>query len=185
MHSLAKVSQAMTITSTCPARQHTIEFDMKTLTEKAIHPCRPLGTTITIESLFELLPVRRYELLNKHREQLRRIDEMVKEYSLIYPEISFSLKNSKDGKEEIITFAEVTPRESRLLQWQSRVELVLGPKFAQAFVHLKTPHLEGWILGNVESGSSRENTFIRKNLHFMYLNKRPIDPVPKVQAVLN
>ena len=56
---------------------------------------------------------------------------------------------------------------------------------SEAVVEIKTKHLEGWLLGKIESGSSRENNFIRKNICFMYLNKRPIDPLQKVQSALN
>ena len=51
---------------------------MKTMRKKIINPPQPVGTTVVIDCLFELLPVRRYELLNKYRDQLKKIDEMVK-----------------------------------------------------------------------------------------------------------
>lgn len=52
-------------------------------------------------------------------------------------------------------------------------------------MYFKTAHLEGWILKNIESGSSKDNTFIRKTLHFAYLNTRPIDPLAKISTVLD
>lgn len=87
----------------------------------------------------------------------------------------------------MITFAGKgdTSSKSPSAQWKERVSIVLGHKIADSFVNLKTGHMEGWILGNIESGSSRDNTFIRKNVFYMYLNKRPIDPVPKLHNFLN
>ena len=77
MHSIPKVSQAMTITSKHTTKP-TIEFDLKTMQMKKSEIERSAGTTVKIEYLFELLPVRRYELGSKYREHLKKVDEMIR-----------------------------------------------------------------------------------------------------------
>ena len=44
---------------------------------------------------------------------------------------------------------------------------------------------EGYVLNKIESGSSRENNFIKKHYHYLFLNRRPIDVVTAIQAALN
>lgn len=69
--------------------------------------------------------------------------------------------------------------------WKNRIAEILGEKVCEKIVYLKGEYVEGWLLNKIESGSSNDNAFIRKNYHFMYLNKRPIDPIPKIVEQLN
>lgn len=45
--------------------------------------------------------------------------------------------------------------------------------------------MEGWILKNIESGSSKDNAYIRKTVHYAYLNSRPIDSLPKINSTFD
>jgi DNA mismatch repair ATPase MutL len=45
--------------------------------------------------------------------------------------------------------------------------------------------LEGWLLNKIKSGSSKESNDIRKNICYMYLNRRPIDLIPKIMNTLD
>ncbi len=60
---------------------------------------RAKGTTITVQSLFYNLPVRR-GFLKSDSYELKLIIETIRSYALIYPEITFSLFN--DGKEILV-----------------------------------------------------------------------------------
>ena len=52
---------------------------------------------------------------------------------------------------------------------------MFGTKIASKLIYLKTEHIEGWLLKNIESGSGKENSFIKKNIRFAFLNERPIE----------
>lgn len=56
---------------------------------------RNTGTKITIEDLFAKLPVRQLELQGKCKDFLKKTNELIKEYCLIYPEIQFVLTNKR------------------------------------------------------------------------------------------
>ena len=41
------------------------------------------------------------------------------------------------------------------------------------------------MLKKIESGSSRENAFLKKHQHYCFVNRRPIDPLPAILNALN
>ncbi|MCX7785516.1 MAG: DNA mismatch repair endonuclease MutL [candidate division WOR-3 bacterium] len=71
---------------------------------------RARGTTITVQTLFYNLPVRR-GFLKSDSYELKLIIETLRAYALIYPEIAFSLYN--DGK-EILVLPKVSTIKERL-----------------------------------------------------------------------
>ncbi|MEO0091094.1 MAG: DNA mismatch repair endonuclease MutL [candidate division WOR-3 bacterium] len=71
---------------------------------------RAKGTTITVQTLFYNLPVRR-GFLKSDSYELKLIIETLRAYALIYPEITFSLYN--DGK-EILILPKVSSIKERL-----------------------------------------------------------------------
>ena len=40
-------------------------------------------------------------------------------------------------------------------------------------------------MNNIESGSSKENAFLKKHQHYCFANRRPIDPLPLLVSTLN
>ena len=64
---------------------------------------------------------------------------MVREYCLIYPEVSFFLKNTREGKEDaLISVTAPSEKVEPNLLWSFRISEVLGPKFRDALIPINT-----------------------------------------------
>ena len=59
--------------------------------------CFFLGTTVVAANLFKNLPVRRqfYNTARKQKEELKRVEDLVVTYGIIYPRVRFELRHNK------------------------------------------------------------------------------------------
>ena len=61
----------------------------------------------------------------------------------------------------------------------------MDQKLGRNLVYIENTLYEGYVLSKVESGSSRENNYLKKNLHYCFVNRRPVDPLPLLVSTLN
>lgn len=105
---------------------------------------------------------------------------MITEYAIISTSIRISLYNQTKLK----------PKESILNSGNSddileRIKRVLGQKEANSLMEFNCEIKEdlkitGFILKNVNSGSVNESAWLKKNITYFYVNKRPINPHKKI-----
>ena len=88
---------------------------------------------------------------------------MIREYTLAYPEISFILINRRDGNDDLLIETTQHEDDSRS-SWGERIEEMLGNKIASNLIFKQGGMVEGWMLKNIESGSGRDNLFVKKQL---------------------
>lgn len=128
----------MSITSCSAVTRQTFDYNLKTQKIAQISSTRDPGTVVQIENLFQYLPVRRYELLNRAREFLKKIDEQLREYCLIYPRIAFIFKNVREGKVDILL--ETCGHEGGIWErdWFERIREVLGVRVGEGLKYFKS-----------------------------------------------
>lgn len=68
--------------------------------------------------------------------------------------------------------------------WLERIKEI-DEKVGNSLIYITGEYFKGFVLNNIESGSSRNNNFIKKVCHYLYLNRRPIDVVPLIQSAFN
>lgn len=100
---------------------------------------------------------------------------MLKEYSLSYVEVKFVMISNNEGKTECIFECPISEAiADRKERWLRRIESVLGKTVADALEYIEGVHFEGWVSKQL-LGKSNTQTIIKRNLLYMYINKRPVD----------
>jgi DNA mismatch repair protein MutL len=84
----------------------------------------PEGTRVRVAALFENVPVRR-EYLRSHGAEFNRISSWLSSFSLVYPQVSFTLRH--DGKDVWVMPAAGEPRERLAMVFGRQAAAVLLP----------------------------------------------------------
>ncbi|MHA1143447.1 MAG: DNA mismatch repair endonuclease MutL [Candidatus Helarchaeota archaeon] len=124
------------------------------------------GTSIEVRDLFFNVPVRRKYLKSREAE-LSRVTEVLRNYALIHPEISFRLIH--ESKEVLFTPKSTGAIES--LTYLETISHVLGKSIAREMVPINasTPHFS--VVGYISKPNiSRRNT----SLQYLFVNGRSI-----------
>uniref|UniRef100_A0A7C3YSG6 DNA mismatch repair protein MutL n=1 Tax=candidate division WOR-3 bacterium TaxID=2052148 RepID=A0A7C3YSG6_UNCW3 len=121
---------------------------------------RKVGTTITVSELFFNLPVRRGFLKSENYE-LRLIIDQIKNYALVFPEVSFSLKN--DDK-VLFTWPRANTVKDRLISLLER----------RVFDSLIEFHFENPLLSLSGFISRPEEAKTVYEIQAIYFNRRPV-----------
>lgn len=122
----------------------------------------PVGTTVSVEELFEQLPARK-KFLRSARSEQSRVHGVITNYALAYPNVRFTL--TADGR---TAFA--SPGEGGLREAASAV---FGREAAQAFLAVDAPAaLEG--VGVAGLVSPPESTRANRSGITLFVNRRPV-----------
>ncbi len=121
---------------------------------------RSVGTTVSVNSLFYNLPVRRGFLKSANYE-LRLIMEVMKNYALIFPEVTFSLKN-----EDEVVF--IWPKANGI---KERLSTLLAKRVFESLVEFK---FENPLLSFSGFLSRPETAKPSYEISAIFFNRRPV-----------
>jgi len=144
-----------------------------------------IGTTIILEKIYQNFPVRLLDLKNNIKSHYAKILALITEYSLISLKTKIMLFNETKEKPKEMILNNGNPEESL----SNRILKILGKKILDAVMEFEcnlteTFQIKGFLMKNINSGSGKENLWLKKNMVYFYLNKRPIDPPKRFLYVL-
>ncbi len=129
----------------------------------------PIGTEITVESLFNSTPARRKFLKNQNAE-LRYITDLVTQFTLAFPAIRFTLVNNNN----ILLDAHA---ESDL---KNRVSNILGKNISEQVIPVEHDTRYGKISGFIGKPQLASSS---KNHQYIFVNNRNVNHFPLSKAV--
>ena len=125
--------------------------DMAVSIKPAAHP---VGTTIDVADLFYNTPARR-KFLRTEKTEFQHIEEVIKRIALSNPSISFILKHNDKVIKRYIS--------DKTGSVEARIGAVVGQKFVQNAVHVKTEYegitIDAWLGNEVMLRSSNDCQF--------------------------
>ena len=121
----------------------------------------PVGTTVSVEDLFEQVPARK-KFLRSPRSELSRVNGVITNYALAYPSVRFTLV--ADGR---TAFA--SPGSGELREAASTVH---GRDAAQAFLAVDAPAASS--IGVAGLVSPPESTRANRSGITLFVNRRPV-----------
>ena len=114
----------------------------------------PVGTTIDVADLFYNTPARR-KFLRTEKTEFQHIEEVIKRIALSNPSISFILKHNDKVIKRYIS--------DKAGSVEARISAVVGHKFVQNAVHVKTDYegitIDAWLGNEVMLRSSNDCQF--------------------------
>lgn len=187
LNALNQISDLTIITKT---KENEYGYKLKFDKENNLISCEEVasesGTKVILEKIYQNFPVRLIDLQNNIKSHYAKIISLITEYSLI------SLKT------KIILFHETKEKPKELIinngscedNLSNRVLKVLGKKILDSLIEFECKLAEnffvkGLIMKNINSGSGRENVWLKKNMTYFYVNRRPINPPKKFFNVLS
>lgn len=112
LHSLAHMSSVTveTMTADTTPRTVAVSYDntTHTATVNVTHTRQTTGTTVTVENLFKMLPVRHKEFVKNRRKQLTRATAAVKQYAVSHPHVRLIMTHQEDGQSAPVTLVSMS-----------------------------------------------------------------------------
>ena len=121
----------------------------------------PVGTTVAVEELFDQTPARK-KFLRSPRSELSRVNAVITNYALAYPDVRFTL--TADGRTAFTSPGGGDLREA--------AAAVYGREAAQAFLAVETPESNG--IGVTGLLSPPESTRANRSGITLFVNRRPV-----------
>ena len=121
----------------------------------------PVGTTVAVEELFDQVPARK-KFLRSPRSELSRVNAVITNYALAYPDVRFTL--TADGRTAFTSPGGGDLREA--------AAAVYGREAAQAFLAVETPESNG--IGVTGLLSPPESTRANRSGITLFVNRRPV-----------
>ena len=121
----------------------------------------PVGTTVAVEELFDQVPARK-KFLRTPRSELSRVNAVITNYALAYPDVRFTL--TADGRT-----AFTSPGSGEL---REAAAAVYGREAAQAFLAVESP--ESNSIGVSGLISPPESTRANRSGVTLFVNRRPV-----------
>ncbi len=121
----------------------------------------PVGTTVSVEGLFDQVPARK-KFLRSPRSELSRVNAVVTNYTLAYPEVRFTFV--ADGRTP-----STSPGGGDLREAASSV---FGREAAQSFLSVDAPPMHG--VGVTGLVSPPESTRANRSGITLFVNRRPV-----------
>ncbi|KAL4465170.1 hypothetical protein ABPG72_019324 [Tetrahymena utriculariae] len=148
---------------------------------------RERGTTISLTDLFGNIPVRKQEFNKNIISQYNKLVNMITEYAIISVNCQICLINqsSKKGREMILNSG--SPMKNML----QKTAQVFSKKISEMLVELKFNFgeecsvIEGYVLNKQTSGSVQESKSIQKNMSYLFVNTRPVNPFKKMNSIFS
>ena len=121
----------------------------------------PVGTTVAVEELFDQVPARK-KFLRSPRSELSRVNAVITNYALAYPDVRFTL--TADGRTAFTSPGGGDLREA--------AAAVYGREAAQAFLAVETPESNG--IGVTGLLSPPDSTRANRSGITLFVNRRPV-----------
>ena len=121
----------------------------------------PVGTTVAVEELFDQVPARK-KFLRTPRSELSRVNAVITNYALAYPDVRFTL--TADGRTAFTSPGGGDLREA--------AAAVYGREAAQAFLAVETPESNN--IGVKGLLSPPESTRANRSGITLFVNRRPV-----------
>ena len=121
----------------------------------------PVGTTVAVEELFDQVPARK-KFLRSPRSELSRVNAVITNYALAYPDVRFTL--TADGRMPFTSPGGGDLREA--------AAAVYGREAAQAFLAVETPESNG--IGLTGLISPPDSTRANRSGITLFVNRRPV-----------
>ena len=121
----------------------------------------PVGTTVAVEELFDQVPARK-KFLRSPRSELSRVNAVITNYALAYPDARFTL--TADGRTAFTSPGGGDLREA--------AAAVYGREAAQAFLAVETPESNG--IGVTGLLSPPASTRANRSGITLFVNRRPV-----------
>ena len=121
----------------------------------------PVGTTVAVEELFDQVPARK-KFLRSPRSELSRVNAVITNYALAYPDVRFTL--TADGRTAFTSPGGGDLREA--------AAAVYGREAAQAFLAVETPESNG--IGVTGLLSPPASTRANRSGITLFVNRRPV-----------
>ena len=144
------------------------------------------GTSVILEKIYNNFPVRLLDLKNNLKTHYTKITSLVMEYALVSQKTKIILYNEtkEKPKEMVLNNGNCDDNLS------TRILKVLGKKILDTLIEFQcnlteTFTVQGYVTKNINSGSGKENIWLKKNTLYFYVNRRPINPPKKFQTVLS
>ncbi|KAL4426563.1 hypothetical protein ABPG74_012323 [Tetrahymena malaccensis] len=157
-----------------------------TVKSKTLVP-RDRGTTISLTDLFGNIPVRKQEFNKNIISQYNKLVNMITEYAIISVNCQICLINqsTKKGREMILNSG--SPMKNML----QKTAQVFSKKISEMLVELKfdfgeeSSVIEGYVLNRQTSGSVQDSKSIQKNMSYLFVNTRPVNPFKKINSIFS
>ena len=121
----------------------------------------PVGTTVAVEELFDQVPARK-KFLRSPRSELSRVNAVITNYALAYPDVRFTL--TADGRTAFTSPGGGDLREA--------AAAVYSREAAQAFLAVETPESNG--IGVTGLLSPPASTRANRSGITLFVNRRPV-----------
>ena len=121
----------------------------------------PVGATVSVENLFDQVPARK-KFLRTPRSELSRVNGVITNYALAYPDVRFTLV--ADGRASFASPGGGALREA--------ASAVFGREAAQAFLEVDAPATNG--IGVSGLVSPPESTRANRSGITLFVNRRPV-----------
>ena len=121
----------------------------------------PVGTTVAVEELFDQVPARK-KFLRSPRSELSRVNAVITNYALAYPDVRFTL--TADARTVFTSPGGGELREA--------AAAVYGREAAQAFLAVETPESNG--IGVTGLLSPPDSTRANRSGITLFVNRRPV-----------
>ena len=121
----------------------------------------PVGTTVAVEELFDQVPARK-KFLRSPRSELSRVNAVITNYALAYPDVRFTL--TADGRTAFTSPGGGDLREA--------AAAVYSREAAQAFLAVETPESNG--IGVTGLLSPPDSTRANRSGITLFVNQRPV-----------
>ncbi len=121
----------------------------------------PVGTTVAVEELFDQVPARK-KFLRSPRSELSRVNAVITNYALAYPDVRFTL--TADGRTPFTSPGGGDLREA--------AAAVYGREAAQAFLAVESPESNN--IGVTGLISPPESTRANRSGVTLFVNRRPV-----------
>ena len=121
----------------------------------------PVGTTVSVENLFDQVPARK-KFLRTPRSELSRVNGVITSYALAYPGVRLTLV--ADGRASFASPGGGAQREA--------ASAVFGREAAQAFLDVDAPATNG--IGVAGLVSPPESTRANRSGITLFVNRRPV-----------
>ena len=121
----------------------------------------PVGTTVAVEELFDQTPARK-KFLRSPRSELSRVNAVITNYALAYPDVRFTL--TADGRTPFTSPGGGDLREA--------AAAVYGREAAQAFLAVESPESNN--IGVTGLISPPESTRANRSGITLFVNRRPV-----------
>ena len=121
----------------------------------------PVGTTVSVENLFDQVPARK-KFLRTPRSELSRVNGVITNYALAYPDVRFTLV--ADGRASFASPGSGALREA--------ASAVFGREAAQSFLEVEAPSAGG--IGVAGLVSPPEATRANRSGITLFVNRRPV-----------